>query len=103
MPPWPWHQVSLGPCGSPRPASEPCVWGEGVALLGRQICSPDVSSERYVEALPVDASLQPWRLPEPHSYTWFGSFLSCFPHENAGLCNRFESFLSKPSLIAELT
>ena len=50
----------------------------------------------------MGASLQPWRLPETHSYTWFESFLSRFPHVNAGLCDHFGSFLSKPSII-ELT
>lgn len=61
-----------------------------------------MSSARCVEALPVGASLQPWWLPEPHSYTWFESFLSLFPHVNASLYDHFGSFLSKPSLI-ELT
>ena len=50
----------------------------------------------------MGASLQPWWLPEPHSYTWFESFLSLFPHVNASLYDHFGSFLSKPSLI-ELT
>lgn len=77
--------VSLGPVGAQDLIRALCL-GERGCTSGKTDLLTDVSSRGNVEALPVDASLQPWRLPEPHSTPGLSRFSHCFPHVNAGFC-----------------